>query len=144
MLVCAIVGLCALDMTAQEYAILTSVESIVPAGIGRSRIIAAQDVVDPDQFTRQRTDGKTSDMNEVRRRDIKADEFEETKLLNFYSVGGINFRNIASNDAVLSAKLTQMAQNGWELIFVTSGVESDGGEVDGNGIFITRYIFKRD
>ena len=28
--------------------------------------------------------------------------------------------------------------------FVTSGVESDSGEKDGNGIFITRYVFKRD
>jgi hypothetical protein len=29
-------------------------------------------------------------------------------------------------------------------VFVTSGVESDAGDKDGNGIFITRYIFKRD
>ncbi|MDX1478334.1 MAG: hypothetical protein R3301_11555 [Saprospiraceae bacterium] len=144
LLAIVIAALFALDAKAQEYAILTSVESIIPAGIGRSRIIAAKDVVDPNAITRARTDGKRSDINEVTRRELKADEFEETKLLNFYSVGGINFRNIASNDAIISAKLTQMAQNGWELIFVTSGVESDGGEVDGNGIFVTRYIFKRD
>jgi len=36
-----------------------------------------------------------------------------------------------------------MAEEGWELIFVNSGVESDAGEKDGQGIFITRYIFKR-
>ena len=36
-----------------------------------------------------------------------------------------------------------MAQNGWELVFVTSGVEADAGNTDGQGIFITRYIFKR-
>lgn len=139
----AIFGLCAFDISAQEYFVLTSVESIVPAGIGRSRIIASQDIVNPDEFTTERTDGKKSDQGKVRRKDLKAMQFEETKLLNFYSLGGINFRNIASNDAVLSAKLTQMAQDGWELVFVTSGVESDGGEVDGHGIFVTRYIFKR-
>ena len=143
LLTLAVVAICAFDTAAQEYAILTSVESIVPAGLGRSRIIASQELVNPDAYTTARTDGKKSDMGDVRRKDLKTDQFEETKLLNFYSLGGINFQNIASNDAIMSAKLTQMAQNGWELVFVTSGVESDGGEVDGNGIFVTRYIFKR-
>jgi hypothetical protein len=32
---------------------------------------------------------------------------------------------------------------GWELAFVTSAVESDSGDKDGKGIFITRYIFKK-
>ena len=32
---------------------------------------------------------------------------------------------------------------GWELAFVNTGVESYGGADDTNGIFITRYIFKR-
>lgn len=132
------------DVQAQEYTVITSVESIVPAGLGRSRIINNKDDVDPDAFTTERTDGKRSDQGSIRRRDIKVDNFEETKLLNFYSVGGINFRNIASNDAVISGKINQMVSNGWELVFVTSAVESDGGEVDGQGIFITRYIFKRD
>jgi hypothetical protein len=36
-----------------------------------------------------------------------------------------------------------MATQGWELIFVSSGVESDSGKDDGKGIFITRYIFKK-
>ena len=37
-----------------------------------------------------------------------------------------------------------MISEGWELAFVTSAVESDAGKGDGNGIFITRYIFKRN
>ena len=37
-----------------------------------------------------------------------------------------------------------MIEEGWELAFVNSGVESEGGKGDGNGIFITRYIFKRN
>jgi hypothetical protein len=67
----------------------------------------------------------------------------ETKLLNFFSVGGINFQNIASNDAIVESRLSELAAEGWELAFVTSGVESDAGQQDGQGIFITRYIFKR-
>ena len=74
---------------------------------------------------------------------FEIDNLEETKMLNFYSATGINFQNVASNDAVISAKLTEMAANGWELAFVVSGVESDAGETDLQGIFITRYIFKR-
>jgi hypothetical protein len=74
---------------------------------------------------------------------VKIEAFDETKLLNFYSLAGINFQNIASNDAVVSSKLSEMAKEGWSLVFVTSGVESDSGKGDGTGIFITRYIFKR-
>ncbi len=139
----AVITLLMMDLSAQEYKILTSVESIVPMGIGRSRIINYAQEMDASRFTTERTQGTDSNQKDVKRKDLKIDELEETKLLNFYSATGINFQNIASNDAVISSKLTELAQQGWELVFVTSGVESDGGETDGNGIFITRYIFKR-
>ncbi len=138
-----VITLLMMDLSAQEYKILTSVESIVPMGIGRSRIINHAQEMDASRFTTERTQGTDSNQKDVKRKDLKIDELEETKLLNFYSATGINFQNIASNDAVISSKLTELAQQGWELVFVTSGVESDGGETDGNGIFITRYIFKR-
>lgn len=77
------------------------------------------------------------------RKENKAENFKETNLLNFYSMVGINFQNIASNDAILSSMLNAYAQEGWELAFVSSGVESDAGKDDGSGIFITRYVFKR-
>lgn len=69
--------------------------------------------------------------------------FDETKLLNFYNLGGIRFQNIAANDAMITSKINSMSEEGWELMFVTSGVESKGDKSDNNGIFITRYIFKR-
>lgn len=94
-------------------------------------------------LTTERTDGKKSEQCDIKRGDVKIENFEETKLLNLYSVAGINFQNVASNDAVVSAKLTQMAIEGWELVFVTSGGESDAGKGDNEGIFITRYVFKR-
>jgi len=128
---------------AQEYRIVTTVESIVPMGIGRSRMVDHQQPSDYKVLTTTRTDGKKSDQGDIKRDDVKIENFDETKLLNFYSAVGINFQNISSNDAVVSSKLSEMAKEGWQLVFVTSGVESDGGDKDGNGIFITRYIFKR-
>ncbi len=134
------------DITAQvEYKVITSVESIVPAGIGRSRLISALEDKDYKEFTSQRTDDKETDKrNKSKRGEIRVKNFEETKLLNFYNLGGIRFQNIAANDAVITSKINTMIQEGWELAFVTSAVESDGGKGDGNGIFITRYIFKRN
>jgi hypothetical protein len=132
------------DMNAQQYKIITSVESIVPMGIGRSRIIEPTEQQKAEDFTTERTDGKKSKQSDVKRKALKIDAFKETKLLNFYSMAGINFQNIASNDAIISDRLTAMAEDGWELVFVTSGVESDGGETDANGIYITRFVFKKD
>jgi hypothetical protein len=134
---------CLLFAQAQEYKVITTVESIVPGGLGRSRIIENKTEVDAEDFTTERTDGKASDQRSVRRRDAKVDEFSETKLLNFYSLVGINFQNIASNDALVSSRINQLVAEGWELAFVTSGVESSAGGDDTEGIFITRYIFKR-
>lgn len=134
-----------LDSHAQtEYKVITSVESIVPAGLGRSRLISTDDQRDYKEYSSERTDVKGEDKrNKSKRGDIRVKNFEETKLLNFYNLGGIRFQNIAANDALITSKLTAMSQDGWELVFVTSAVESDAGKGDGNGIFITRYVFKR-
>ena len=134
------------DVQAQNapaYKIITVVESIVPGGGGRSRIIEEKADVNVDDFTTERSEGKDSKQGKVKRGDAKVDNFNETKLLNFYSLVGINFQNIASNDAMISDKLNQLAAQGWELKFVTSGVESDAGEKDGQGIFITRFILMK-
>lgn len=128
---------------AQEYKVITTVESIVPLGLGRSRLLDAKQSADYKALTTARVDGKKSDQGDVKRDDVKIENFEETKLLNFYSAVGINFQNIASNDAVITSKLNEMAKEGWELMFVTSGVESEAGKQDGEGIFITRYVFKK-
>ena len=135
-----------IEVNAQvEYKIITSVESIVPAGIGRSRLISTSENKNYQDFTSSRTDNKETDKrNKSDREEIRVKNFEETKLLNFYNVAGIRFQNIAANDALVSSKINTMLEEGWELAFVTSGVESDSGKGDGNGIFITRYIFKRN
>lgn len=127
---------------AQEIKIITSVESIVPSGLGRSRIVDAQEEKNYGEFTSTQTE-EDNTRNKSKRGDIRVKNFEETKLLNFYNIAGIRFQNIAANDAVISSKLTDMIKDGWELLFVTSGVESNAGGDDGQGIFITRYVFKK-
>ncbi len=126
-----------------EYKIVTSVESIVPNGLGRSRIISANEDKDYKEFTTTQTEDDNS-RNKSKRDEIRVKDFDETKLLNFYNLGGIRFQNIAANDAIITSKINTMIAEGWELAFVASAVESEGGKGDGQGIFITRYIFKRN
>jgi hypothetical protein len=133
-----------IGLQAQEYKVITTIESIVPMGLGRSRMVESVDTLAVEDFTTERTDGKSSKQKEVKRSDAKIKNFNETKLLNFYSAVGINFQNIASNDALITAKIMEMVRDGWQLEFVVSGVESDAGKDDGVGIFITRYIFYRE
>lgn len=125
-----------------EYKIITTVESIVPNGMGRSRMVSANETRDYKEFTSTRSE-EENERNKSDRGDIRVKGFDETKLLNFYNLGGIRFQNIAANDAVVNSKLNAMAQEGWDLAFVSSAVESDAGKDDAQGIFITRYIFKR-
>jgi len=125
-----------------EYKIVTTIESVVPMGLGRSRIISAEEDKDYKDYTSSRTE-ENNKQNKSKRGDSKVDDFDETKILNFFSAAGINFQNIASNDAIISSKVNTMIDEGWELAFVTSGVESDAGKGDGQGIFITRFIFKK-
>ncbi len=143
MLLLSVVLLSSFSSFAQEYKVVTIVESIVPGGLGRSRIVDAKEGVDYKNFTTERTTGGKSDQGDIKRSDVKIDNFGETKLLNFFSIAGINFQNIASNDAVITSKINDLAKEGWQLLFVTSGVESDAGKQDGEGIFITRLIFKK-
>jgi len=93
---------------------VTVIESVVPGGLGRSRMICQ------DQH------GK----------------MEETKLQNFFSMAGINFGNIRENDQQITNKISDLSNEGWNLYDVTSGVYS-GNDNNGNGIFITRYLFNK-
>jgi hypothetical protein len=126
-----------------EWKIVTVVESIVPMGVGRSRMIENMSEVNTDQFRTTRTDGKTSSQREVSRSELKVNNFDEAKLLNFFSGTGINFQNIASNDAMIGARIMELESEGYSLIHVTSGVESHAGGNDGTGLFITRMFFRK-
>lgn len=80
----------------QEYTQITTIESVVPAGLGRSRMITTK------------SNG----------------ELDEIKMENFFSAVGINFGNVRSNDKMITDKITEMAKQGWKLISVTPGVYS--------------------
>lgn len=77
-----------------EFLQVTAVESVVPGGLGRSRLI---------------TIGEGGKMDEV-------------KLENFFSMVGINFENIRMNDKMITDKISYLTSQGWDLKFVSTGV----------------------
>jgi len=97
-----------------EYQTFTTIESIVPGGIGRSRMLL----------------------------DNGSGSLDEEKIKNLYSVVGIKMENIFNNDLSVTEKLNDLSEDGWELAFTNTGVQSptDGGS---NGIYCTRYILRR-
>ncbi len=97
-----------------EYMTFTTIESIVPGGMGRSRMLL--------------DDGSGS--------------MDEQKIKNLYSVVGIKMENIFKNDQAVTAKLNDLSEDGWELAHTNTGVQSpsEGGS---NGIYCTRYTLRR-
>jgi hypothetical protein len=75
---------------------VTMIESVVPAGLGRSRMLTR------DERGRQ----------------------DEVKLENFFSAVGINFSNIQANESVLGMKMQTLSDDGWELYSTAGGVYS--------------------
>ena len=126
-----------------EWRIVTVVESIIPMGLGRSRMVENMTDVNTEDFRTSRVDGKTSSQRTVSRKELKVEKFDEAKLLNFFSAAGINFQNIASNDAMIAARIMELESEGYSLVHVTSAVESFAGGDDGSGIFISRMYFKK-
>ncbi len=101
---------------AYEYKQFSTIESIIPGGLGRSRILATD----------------------------KNGTAVEKDLMNFYSMVGINFGNISNNDKLIVDKINEYSSDGWELYQVTTG--SSTSQSNGStsaGIFITRYLFKK-
>jgi hypothetical protein len=103
------------QVTAYEYRQFSTIESVVPGGVGRSRIIISD----------------------------QGDQEVGKDLLNFYSMVGINFKNIANNDRVIVETINEYVNEGWELHTVVTGVNSASQGKGGTGIFITRYLFRK-
>ena len=98
------------------YKQFSTIESIVPGGLGRSRILT------------------TDDNGQVIEKELK----------NFYSMVGINFDNVANNDRKIVDRINEYSQDGWELVQVTSGANQQTSEgSNAGGIFITRYLFRK-
>lgn len=97
---------------------ITTIESIIPGGLGRSRMF----ITSPT--------GK----------------MEEFKMKNFYSMVGINMGNINENDVIIVNKLNEYLKDGWQIEHVVTGVQSpstgpNGGK--GEGVYMTRYLLKK-
>ena len=152
---------------AYRLEIVTCIESLVPDGVGRSRMISTDVDIDYREFTSRQTAAK-KDRNKSKRNKIRIKDYEETKLLNLYNEGGIRIQNVVTNDALVTSKINSMLSDGWELFFVSSGVESkmidktikkellkmglkmllnddskDDSKNDPNGLFMTRYYFRK-
>lgn len=80
--------------TATEFLQVTAVESVVPGGLGRSRMITISE----------------------------GGKMDEVKLENFFSMVGINFENIRLNDKMITDKISYLTSQGWELKHVSTGV----------------------
>jgi hypothetical protein len=68
-------------------------------------------------------------------------QMQEEKLQNFFSMTGINFGNVQENDLKITNMVSTLSAEGWVLYDVTSGVYAADKST---GIFITRYMFKRE
>ena len=99
-----------------QYFQFSTIESVIPGGMGRSRIL-------------------TTDNN---------GQLLEKDLKNFYSLVGLNFKNIANNDQAIVDRINGYSNDGWELINVVTGshAQTSDGSSSG-GLFITRYLFRK-
>lgn len=106
----------AFDASAQsspKYMQITTIESVVGGGLGRSKMIITKE------------DGSQ----------------EERDLENLFSMAGINFKNIRSNESAIIAALKSYTDSGWKLQSTVPLTLSPGQ--GGSGIFLTRYLLTK-
>ena len=103
----------------KQYLMVTTLESIIPGGLGRSRMFIT---------------------------DQNGNLMVEDKMENFYSLVGINMGNINKNDAQVIKKVNELIEGGWVLENVSTGVQSPAYTPNGGksqGIYLTRYLFAK-
>ena len=100
--------------TGKQYMQLTTVESVLAGGVGRSRMI----ITNPDGSQK------------------------ESDLENLFSLVGINFKNIKQNEDKLLKTLKEYTSVGWKLDQVTSLTLSQN-DTGAGGIFMTRYLLSK-
>ncbi|RNI37347.1 hypothetical protein EFY79_08080 [Hanamia caeni] len=99
---------------AQQFMQVTTVESVLSGGLGRSKMI----VTNPDGSQK------------------------ESGMENLFSMVGINFKNIGENENKLINTLKFYTENGWKIDHVTSLTLSQTESGNG-GIFMTRYLLSK-
>ncbi|MDO7875274.1 hypothetical protein Q5H93_11065 [Hymenobacter sp. ASUV-10] len=103
--------------TGYQFLQMTTIESVVPGGLGRSRVL----------FTPEWKGTK------------------ETTMENLFSLTGINLGNVRSNEEAIVRYLGEMSNDGWELYQTTplTQVLNGTGGQSSQGIFMTRYLFRK-
>ncbi len=99
---------------ATQFMQLTTVESVLAGGLGRSKMI----VTNPDGSQ------------------------QDSDMENLFSMVGINFKNIKQNEDKLIKTLKDYTENGWKIEHVTSLTLSQNDSGAG-GIFMTRYLLSK-
>ena len=97
---------------ANEWRVVTVVESVVPGKLGRSKVLTVD------------SNGATS----------------EIEIQNIFSLTGINFTNLQTNNRSVTDLLAKNSAEGFELVEVVPG---NFGDNNSQGIFMTRFIFKK-
>ncbi|MBD2766934.1 hypothetical protein IC235_03390 [Hymenobacter sp. BT664] len=100
-----------------QFLQMTTIESIVPGGLGRSRVL----------FTPEWKGTKESNME------------------NLFSLLGINMGNVRNNEELIVRYLSEITAEGWELYQttpLTQTIQGTGGQSQ-QGIFMTRYLFRK-
>lgn len=93
---------------------ITTVESVVGGGAGRSKIL----ITNPDGSQ------------------------DELQLENLFSLTGINFKNIKANENNIMNTLKSYISKGWKLVSTVPLTLSPSQ--GGAGIFMTRYLFVKE
>jgi hypothetical protein len=96
------------------YMQITTIESVVGGGVGRSKMVITN------------ADGTQ----------------EERDLENLFSLTGINFKNIKSNENDILNTLKNYIGKGWKLVSTVPLTLSPNQ--GGSGIFMTRYLLSRE
>ena len=98
---------------AREFMQITTVESVISAGFGRSKML----ITNPDGSQK------------------------EYEMNNLFSLTGIHFKNIRENEDQIVKTLKSYTDDGWKLEQVMPLTLSPSG--NGPGIFMTRYLLSR-
>ena len=99
---------------ADKFMQITTVESVVGGGFGRSKMVITKE------------DGSQ----------------EERDLENLFSMTGINFKNIRSNESYILQTIKSFTDAGWKLKSTIPLTLSPGQ--NGAGIFMTRYLLVKE
>jgi hypothetical protein len=99
--------------TSQKFMQITTIESVVTGGMGRSKMIITKE------------DGSQ----------------EERDMENLFSLTGMNLKNIKSNESDILKVLKTYIDSGWKVYQVIPLTLSPGDK--GPGIFMTRYLLSK-